>query len=86
MENIKCILPDDLRDKLKEPLGILVNNKELLKLLEDEKYIVSVGDQVTYTLLENNIEPVFCIVDYKIKRNRCSNQIKNMIQSFGKKK
>jgi len=86
MDNIKCILPDDLRNKLKEPLGLLVDEKELLKLLEEDKYIVSVGDQVTYTLLKNNIKPVFCIVDFKTKRNRCSDEIKNMIQSFGKLK
>ncbi len=85
MDSIQYVLPDDLRDKLKEPLGPLVDEKELLILLEGEKYIVSVGDQVTYTLLKNNIEPVFCIVDFKIKRNRCSDEIKNTIQSFGKK-
>ena len=37
--------------------------------LKNEKYIVSVGDQVTYTLIKNNIKPVFCIVDFKTKRN-----------------
>lgn len=85
MGSMQYILPDDLGDRLKEPLGLLVDEKELLRLLEDEKYIVSVGDQVTYTLLKNNIEPVFCIVDFKTKRNRCSDEIKNVIQSFGKK-
>jgi len=86
MDNIKCILPDDLRDELKEPLGRLVDEKELLKILKEEKYIVSIGDQVTYTLLKNNIEPVFCIVDFRIKRNRYSEEIKNLIQSFGNKR
>ena len=86
MDNIKCILPDNLRDKLKEPLGILVDEKEFIRLLKKENYIVSVGDQVTYTLLKNNIEPVFCIVDYRIKRSQYSDEIKNTIQSFGIKK
>ena len=86
MDNIKCILPDDLRDKLKEPLGLLVDEKELFKLLKEDKYIVSVGDQVTYTLLINNIKPAFCIIDFKIKRNRISDEIKNVIQSFGEKR
>jgi len=79
------VLPDDLRDKLKEPLGKLADEKELLKLLEHEKYIVSVGDRVTYTLLEHGIVPVFCVVDFKIKRGRCSSDIKRMIRLFGKK-
>ena len=80
------VLPDILRDKLKEPIGRLVNEEELLDLLTNERYIVSVGDQVTYTILKHNIEPVFCIVDFKIKRDRCHSEIKNLIRSFGKKK
>jgi uncharacterized protein (UPF0218 family) len=85
MGNIKYILPDFLRSKLKEPLDLLVDEKELLKILKSEKYIVSVGDQVTYTLIKNHIKPLLCIVDFKIKRNNCCNEIKNLIQSFGKK-
>ena len=80
------VLPDFLRDELKEPLGKLVDEEGLLKLLKDEKYLVSVGDQVTYTLLKHHIEPIFCVVDFKIKREHCSSNIKEMIQSFGKKK
>ena len=72
MVNIKYILPNNLRNKLKEPLGILLNEKELLLRLKKEKYIVTIGDQVTYTLLKNSIKPVFCIVDYKTKRNNCT--------------
>ena len=37
-------------------------------------------------LLKNNIEPVFCIVDFRIKRKCYSDEIKNVIQSFGKKR
>ena len=83
MNNIKCILPERLRDKLREPLGYLVDENKLLKILKEEKYIVSVGDQVTYTLLKNNIKPVISIIDYKIKRNLYSNKIKRMIKNFG---
>jgi len=79
------VLPDNLRDLLKEPIGQLVDDKELLKLLRNEKYIVSVGDLVTYTLLKHEIEPVFCIVDYKTRRGVCSSEIKDLIKSYGKK-
>jgi uncharacterized protein (UPF0218 family) len=79
------VLPDNLRDILKEPIGQLVDEKELLKLLSKEKYIVSVGDLVTYTLLKHEIEPVFCIVDFKTRRGECSPEIKDLIKSFGKK-
>ena len=79
------VLPDNLRDLLKEPIGQLVNEKELLKLLRKEKYIVSIGDLVTYTLLKHEIEPVFCIVDFKTRRGECSSEIIDIIKSFGKK-
>jgi len=79
------VLPDSLRDKLKEPIGLLVDEEELLKLLKNENYVVSVGDQVTFTLLKNGITPVFCVVDFKIKRGVVSSDIKDLIKSFGKK-
>ena len=78
-------LPDTLRNLLKTQIGQLVNEKQLIDILKNERYIVSVGDQVTYTLLKNNIEPVFCIVDYKTHRGNCSDEICSLIKSFGKK-
>jgi len=86
MDDILYSLPDDLRDKLKEPIGLLVNERDLLKLLLKEEHIVSVGDQVTYTILKNDIEPIFCVVDFKTKREHCSDDVKKKIQSFGKKR
>jgi len=79
------VLPNNLRDLLKEPMGKLVDEKKLLVLLKKEKYIVSIGDLVTYTILKNNIEPVFCIVDFKTRRGKCPLEVVNLIKSFGKK-
>ncbi len=79
------VLPDKLRDKLKEPIGQLVDEKKLLKILKQETYVVSVGDQVTYTLLKHGISPVFCVVDFKVKRNKIPSDFIKLIQSFGKK-
>lgn len=79
------VLPDNLRDFLKKPVGQLVDEKGLLELLQKEKYIVSIGDMVTYTLLKNEIEPVFCIVDYKTRRGECSSEMIELIKSFGNK-
>jgi len=79
------VLPNNLRDFLKEPMGQLVNEKKLLNLLKNEKYIVSIGDLVTYTILKNHIEPIFCVVDFKTRRGKCPLEIVNLIKSFGKK-
>ena len=77
------VLPDNLRDLLKEPLGKLVNEKQLLELLNGEEYIISIGDQVTYTLLKNDIEPIFCVVDYKTRRGEFPLEFIQIIKSYG---
>jgi len=79
------VLPNNLRDFLKEPMGQLVNEKKLLNLLKNEKFIISIGDLVTYTILKNHIEPIFCVVDFKTRRGECSQEIVELIKSFGKK-
>lgn len=66
-------------------MGQLVNEKKLLNLLKNEKYIVSIGDLVTYTILKNHIEPIFCVVDFKTRRGECSQEIVELIKSYGKK-
>ena len=79
------VLPENLRDLLREPIGILVDEERLIKILQEEKYIVSIGDQVTYTILKNEILPVFCIVDYSTRRGKCPSEVVDLIKSFGKK-
>jgi len=79
----RCILPDKIRNELKKPLGILFSEKELLNFIKNEKFIVSIGDLVTYTLLKNNFKPLLCIVDYKTKRKKCSKKIIDIIKSYG---
>ena len=78
------VLPDSLRDLLKEPIGCLASEKQLLDLLRNEKYIVSIGDLVTYTLLKHGIEPVFCVVDFRTQRGDCASEVKSTLRSFGK--
>jgi uncharacterized protein (UPF0218 family) len=75
-------LPDDLKNTLKGYIGNLVDETELLKLLKKEKYIVSVGDKVTYTLFKHGIIPILCIVDYKLKRKSYPLEMKKVIQKF----
>jgi len=79
------VLPEHLRNTLKEPLGMLVDEPELVRLLATKRHIVSIGDVVTYTLLTRRIEPLFCVVDYRTGRGDCEPSVKKTIQSFGKK-
>lgn len=76
-------LPENLRDLLKQPMGDLVSEKELINKLRDEKIIISVGDMVTYTILKYGIEPIFCIVDFKTRRGRFPDEHIKVLESFG---
>jgi len=78
-------LPDELRDLLKTPIGDLVDEKQLFKKISDDDFIVSVGDEVTYTLLKNKIQPIFCIVDYKTRRGEFPCKLIHLIKAYGDK-
>jgi len=79
------VLPENLRNLLKKPIGMLVDEKQLLNILSKKKNVVSIGDTVTFTLLKNNIKPVFCVVDYKTRRGECPSKVKSLIKNFGEK-
>ena len=74
------ILPEHLRETLKEPIGQLVDEQTLISLVSDSKPLISVGDMVTYTLLKHNIAPDVSIVDYVHKRSCCSQEIIDSIK------
>ncbi|HUS98920.1 MAG TPA: DUF359 domain-containing protein [Candidatus Thermoplasmatota archaeon] len=78
------VLPDDLKDTLKGHIGKLVDEPELIKLLKKEKFIVTVGDKVTYTVLKHGIIPVLCIVDFILERKPYPSEMKACIQGFGR--
>ena len=70
------LLTNDLRVKLKSPLGILLKGsfnqtiKEFEKIVKITKpqMIISVGDALSEALLEYDIFPKVLIVDYKVMR------------------
>ena len=78
------VLPEDLREKLSEPIGNLVNEQGLLKLVKNKDNIVAVGDLVTYTLIKNGIKPNLCIVDYILERKEYSTEMRDLIKGYGK--
>ena len=77
------ILPEILRDVLNQPIGKLVNESELVTLLKDDPFIISIGDLVTYTLLHHNISPAITIVDYLCERKTFNEDKKAVIQNYG---
>ena len=76
------VLPDDLKDTLKGYIGLLVDESRLLRLLKKEKYIVTIGDKVTYTVLKNGFTPVLCVVDFLLERKSYPTEMRTYIQGF----
>lgn len=65
------MLPKDLRQELKKPLGTVKRDfEEIADILrkKNPKRIISVGDFVSFRLLEAGISPDVMIIDRKIKR------------------
>ncbi len=62
------VLPDELRDKLAEPIGDVVQEDDLARLLEGSERVISVGDAVTLTLLRKGMEPDVAVFDYRTRR------------------
>lgn len=62
-------LPEELRKELSEPLGAVIQEKELARYIRRDSVIVSVGDVVTATLYRYGYVPDVALVDYKTRRN-----------------
>jgi len=73
-------LPDNKRNELRMPLGELITEEDISKR-EMKGKIVSVGDMVTATLKRHGIEPDISIIDYKVEREECGEDIKGIIKS-----
>ena len=85
--SIKYRLPISLRETLKEPLGKLLDEAHFLEWLKKtDQNIVCVGDLVTYTLLSEEITPLFCIIDDHSRRKDVNQSKKEIIHRFGSKK
>jgi len=78
------VLPAELREKLSQPIGHLVDEPGLLRLVEHEKYLVSVGDRVTYTLLKHKITPVLGIIDFLLERKPYTQEMRKVLLRFGR--
>jgi hypothetical protein len=70
-------LPDNLREQLKNPLGVLllesdVNKKNIQKHISENSYVITVGDRTTEKMNDFGLIPSLQIIDgqeKRIKRN-----------------
>uniref|UniRef100_A0A0F2LQ04 GTP-dependent dephospho-CoA kinase n=1 Tax=Candidatus Aramenus sulfurataquae TaxID=1326980 RepID=A0A0F2LQ04_9CREN len=68
-------VPRELRKELSRPYGILFTKVvSLLNFLEGKRRVITIGDVVTETLLENDFSPFIAVVDGKTKRTISTGQ------------
>jgi len=68
-------LPDNLRDQLKIPLGLLILEKDakkenIQKHLTNDPYVITVGDRTTEKMIELDLIPSLQIIDGQEKRSK----------------
>ena len=76
------VLPEELRDHLKDPLGEVVLESQLQNVLKDVKKIVTVGDLSSLTLYKEDIIPDIAVVDFSTRRGDVG-ELKSKIQEIG---
>ena len=69
------LLPEDIRDQLKIPLGYLIhdndpNKESIIKKIFAESIIITVGDRTTENMLQLGLKPQIQIIDGLEKRNQ----------------
>jgi GTP-dependent dephospho-CoA kinase len=72
------VLPDELRHELKEPMGPIETDAEVL--LEDvSDPLIAVGDVVTYHFLQAGRQPDVALVDERTKRRTVDAEIRDTV-------
>ncbi|WP_265109020.1 GTP-dependent dephospho-CoA kinase family protein [Halosolutus halophilus] len=72
------ILPDDLRHELKEPLGPIETDADVLLEAIDGP-LITVGDVVTYHFLQAGRPPDVALVDERTKRSAVDEEIRETV-------
>ncbi|PCR92347.1 GTP-dependent dephospho-CoA kinase family protein [Natrinema ejinorense] len=74
------VLPDELRDELKEPMGPIETDADRLLEAVDGP-LIAVGDVVTYHLLQAGRRPDVALVDGRTKRSAVDEEIREAVTS-----
>lgn len=79
---IRYRLTDHLRAFLKQPIGHLVSGDDLIHDLKGFDVVISVGDHVSSSLVNQGRNPQLMIIDYKTKREKISRKEQQMLENL----
>ena len=80
-------LPDSKRDSFKNPLGVLLpeeiaDKEHVLEYLDDDSYLITVGDRTTEKLVNFGIIPSLQIIDGIEKREKRESVLSDVTNYF----
>jgi uncharacterized protein (UPF0218 family) len=78
-------IPDQIRNKLKKPLGKLYKDFRVLKKLSLTHRIIAVGDVCTLSLLAMGIKPHLAVFDHRLMRSKLDPGMINILRMHFKK-
>lgn len=81
--NVAYRLPDSLRSELGNAWGPIVQDTDLAEALAGAEVIIAVGDVVSLTLKELDIEPLVFICDYQTQRGEPDPRYEAELGSWG---
>lgn len=83
--SLMLVLPEEIREEIRKPFGKVLAGKKFLQAAEGmQKPVISVGDQCSFDLIKNGTPPDMLIIDFKIKREEISAEMKKVIAPFAK--
>jgi uncharacterized protein (UPF0218 family) len=77
------ILPESLRLEFKKPFGKVMDNDELIRQIKSRKgLLITVGDECSYSLIKNGINPDIVIYDLRVKRKDILGEMRDALGKF----
>lgn len=71
------ILPEELREQVKQPFGHIYTGKKLLEVCRHAPHpLVAVGDQCAFDLITSGIFPDILVFDFRIRRLEIPKEMK----------
>ncbi len=76
-------LQESLRLELRRPFGKIMDTGGLVKALESRKgLLISVGDECSYILIKNGVNPDIMIYDLRVKRKDVIGDMRDVLGKF----
>jgi uncharacterized protein (UPF0218 family) len=78
-------LPEELRDELKKPFGVVMESSEIARLYTGAR-LITIGDTVSTSLIKEGLKPSLIIWDGKVKRRSSGKESRELLDKYAPSK